>query len=260
LRSLRTLEGRRIPNRGIATAVLLPADSEQQAKMGLTGWSPLVRSQVWDAARNFLRNNSLFNVVTWRVNGLAVPAWVQSMHTGTSAKARLVQALRTEANVLILFAHGDRLGLTLPDGTKFTIADLQRSGASDTLVTGTAPRRSSSGLSEAITLPNRPVVLLFSCEGAQPGQASETSEATESLAIALKGAGAAAVWGFEHKVDAREAVGLATKFADRLTAGDTVLGAIRRLDNERVRRDVPRVRLKISAPTARPVAAQVVES
>ena len=36
-------------------------------------------------------------------------------------------------------------------------------------------------------LPNRPVVLLFSCEGAQPNAAAEKSEATESLAAALKG-------------------------------------------------------------------------
>jgi hypothetical protein len=80
-------------------------------------------------------------------------------------------------------------------------------------------------------------VFLFSCEGGKPG---DKSDASDSLQQAFKKAGANAVWAFEEKVEARDAISIALKLLNQLKSGISMLGPI----EEIARTSKYRVRLK----------------
>jgi hypothetical protein len=84
-------------------------------------------------------------------------------------------------------------------------------------------------------------VFLFSCEGGQRGP----SEAGSAIADALKDAGAAAVWSFEDKLDAGEAMTSAESLLDQVKRGGSMLDAIKALAKGVSRFKGPRVYLRV---------------
>jgi CHAT domain len=91
-----------------------------------------------------------------------------------------------------------------------------------------------------LRLKNAPFVLLLSCEGAS----GDRSIATESMAESLKAAGAVGVWGFEQKVDARDAVDLAERFLRETSRGVSAIAAIKTVTAQRAKSS-PSTRLKL---------------
>jgi tetratricopeptide (TPR) repeat protein len=203
--------------------VLVPSNESQQAKMGLGAWSRQDLDQARSAKKLFLDRSAFMDILIppekpkgwWR-------RWT-SPETEVPLKTRALRTLQDADGVVILFAHGDRNRLYLPDGTTISSTDLQKD-----------------------SLRNRPVVLLFSCEGGNPGA---PSEASASVADYLKEAGARAVWSFEEKVDVRESAEWALNFLVAVRSGRSLLEAIESVVREINRTKGPHVRLKANGRT-----------
>lgn len=200
-----------------AIALLLPRDAAQQQAMGLSHWNSDTRREAWDAVLSWMRE-AKGTVVTWRSNRFRPSALIRRFWNGKTDRDVFLDALDRSPQVLVLFAHGARDHLVMPDGTFVTTEDLR-----------------------VRHFKAKPIVLLLSCEGAQ-GAASDT---TSSLAESLKEAGATAVWGFEQKVDVRDALMVARRFQEAATKKSAALSAMRAIDAERTKIGLPQMRLKV---------------
>ena len=135
-------------------------------------------------------------------------------------------------NVLIFIAHGDRQHLYTPDGASIAVSDIQKLHLDY----------------------NRPTVFLFSCEGGKTGK----SDSGPALADALKTAGARAVWSFEEKLDAGEALSAAASLLSDMRRGRSMLDAMQTLAQTLRKYRAPKVYLKVQCvppecPGASPV-------
>ena len=157
------------PRQSAATvAILLPRTATQQHTMGLDSWTQGQRTEAWLFVTAWARTAHVGAVVTWQRNGFNPLTAIRRMWTKLTDRELVIKALLESQSVLILFAHGTRRYIALPDGTRLTVDEVRN-----------------------LKLTRQPVVLLLSCEGAKP----EPSEATQSFSEALKAAGAAAVFG-----------------------------------------------------------------
>jgi len=216
------LAGRTIRPESLGTAVLLPKDQRQLVNMGLRGrWSESLRREVWAQAERFVKSADL-RLITSRTNDTGFLSRFWDWREEGRGAERLLAALEEEEGVLIVYAHGNRDSLFLPDGSRLTVQDIRK-------------RR----------FPKRPVVILVSCEG---GNVRE--KAPEALASALRASGARAVLAFETPVDAREGIVLATKLVEALERGASILQAFR--EAAAVLRPQERVRTRLIARLEEP--------
>jgi hypothetical protein len=179
-----------------AAAILLPRNAEQQNLIGLN-WTPEQRERAWNSSQYFLKNSEISDVITDRVNRGGLLGYAYEKVSLTKVRENIIEALQTKKNILIVFAHGNRERIYLPNG--------------ETL--------SSEEISKLDLSKNKPVVLLFSCEGGKPG---EKSGASLSFEEALKKAGAKAVLTFEEKVDASIACIIAGKLFDKINSSKQI--------------------------------------
>ena len=213
--ALRKLETRRIRSGAATIAILLPRNAQQQMQMGLA-WRESDRAEIWKTTRTWTAA-AKGTIVTWRSNGFSPAAFIRKLWSKMTDREVVLDALTKSSDVLILFAHGDSEHIVMPDGSTLT----------------------SKEVSE-LRLANRPVVLLLSCEGLSGAR----SDATIAMSESLKAAGATAVWGFEQKVDAREALFVAQRFAEEAEKGTPTLETIRTVTEQRAR-SAPAMRLKL---------------
>lgn len=202
-----------------SVAILLPRDDQQQRLMGLEAWGPSLRVDAWQETTAWTKRTRWGAIVTWKSNGLRPLRWIRDFWNAGTERENLVKALENSEHVLILFAHGTRAWIALPDGTKLTVEEVR-----------------------ALNLKHQPLVLLLSCEGAQPAP----SEASISFAEALKVAGAAAVYGAEQKLFVRDALAIAEQFAtERARGGVSLLEILRRVDTRQREVGATNLRLKV---------------
>ena len=218
-RNLKALSDLKISIPELALALLLPRNAEQQRLLGLDSWTDDNREGAWQASSSFIHESGISDIPTLRANRGGLIGWSFEALGQTRIRENLLESLKSKKGILIFFAHGDRDRLFLPDGDVLTAKDI-------------------AGLDLGT---NRPVVLLFSCEGGKRGAASETGT---SLADALKQAGASAAWTFQEKVDASESVAAARRLLEQIKSGKTTLDSIESVVLEWQTRRAPRLRLE----------------
>ena len=200
-----------------SVAILLPKNSTQQTAMHLS-WTEAQREHAWQAAEYLKENAKEASVVTRSANRTGLFGWVTDW-VRTDSKTDVLRSLTDSKGVIVLFAHGDREGIYTPEGKKLTVDDVRTLDLHK----------------------NSPVVLLLSCEGNGGG----ASEASPSLAQALKRSGARAVWSYSQKVDAAEASSVAAKFLEEVRGGKSLLESFRSLSRDSAVKAGPKVHLKV---------------
>lgn len=218
--SLSSMQQAKLTPTDFDVAILLPKNATQQAAMGL-GWTDAQRDHAWQASEYLKTRAPKNTIVTQAANRTGITGWATDL-IGTDSKKEVLHSLANSKGVVVLFAHGDRDGVYTPEGQKLTVADV-------------------SGLDLHA---NHPIVLLMSCEG---GQGS--SDASSSLAQAIKKAGATAVWSYGEKVDAAEASSATVKFLEKIREGKTPLESFRSLSRDKAIKAGPRLHLKVELQT-----------
>jgi len=212
VKTIDALSKQKFSLRDSTAVLLLPRNESQQELLGLT-WSDDNRKRVWEAAENFINKNSGIDIVN---HGGLLERALEKLNK-KSIHEKLLKALKKKKNVLIFFAHTEPNLLRTPDGKILTSEEVSRLDLHR----------------------NKPNVFLFCCEGGKPGG---KSDASLSLQQAFKTAGANAVWAFEEKVDACQAIYIASELLNRMKIRKSILDAV-----EEIVREFPKYRIRLKA-------------
>jgi hypothetical protein len=215
--SLAVLQKAKLKPADFELAILLPKNEQQQTAMGLK-WTEMQREHAWKSAEYLMSNARGASLVTQDANRTGILGQVGDW-IGTDSKKAVMNSLTKAKGVIILFAHGDRNGISTLEGQTLTRHDVH----------GVDLHK------------NHPIVLLISCEGNGRGR----SDASSSLAQELKESGATAVLSFPEKVDAGEGSSLAVEFLQSVGSGKTPLESFRSLSRDSALRFRPAIHLKV---------------